>query len=130
MKKIFLFFALAAMSVHVLADDAMTKQKDGTYVVNSTTLCQARGYKAETPVEVYIKSGKVVKVVPLSNKETPRFFKRVTDVLLGKYEGVKVTNAIGLAEDANVDGCTGATLSAKALQQHIREALLYYKKKK
>ena len=111
------------------ADDVMTKQSDGTYVVNTTTLCQARGYQSTTPVEVYIKSGKVVKIVPLKNTETPGYFKKAVKGLLGLFEGLKVSKAQELTEVAKVDGCTGATMSTKALQQNIKAALEYYKKK-
>ena len=40
----------------------MTKLKDGTYVVNTTTLASnVRGYLGATPLEVYIKKNKAVK---------------------------------------------------------------------
>jgi len=35
-----------------------------------------------------------------------------------------------LTEASKIDGCTGATMSTKALQQNIKAALEYYKKKK
>ena len=112
------------------ADDVMTKQGDGTYVVNTTTLSQAKGYQSTTPVEVYIKSGKVVKVVPLKNTETPGYFKKAVKGLLGLFVGLKISKAMELTEVARVDGCTGATMSTKALQQNIKAALEYYKKKR
>ena len=129
MKRIISLYAAMLLTVASYADDVMTKQSDGTYVVNTTTLCQARGYKSTTPVEVYIKSGKVVKVVPLKNTETPGYFKKAVKGLLGLFEGLKIANAIELTEVAKVDGCTGATMSTKALQQNIKAALEYYKKK-
>ena len=118
------------LSISVFADDVMTKQSDGTYVVNTTTLCQARGYQSTTPVEVYIKSGKVVKVVPLKNTETPGYFKKAVKGLLGLFEDQKISKALELTEASKIDGCTGATRSTKALQQNIKAALEYYKKKK
>ena len=124
MKRIISLYAVASY-----ADDVMTKQSDGTYVVNTTTLCQARGYQSTTPVEVYIKSGKVVKIVPLKNTETPGYFKKAVKGLLGLFEGLKIAKAQELTEIAKVDGCTGATMSTKALQQNIKAALEYYKKK-
>ena len=129
MKKIFSLYAAMLLAVASYADDVMTKQSDGTYVVNTTTLCQARGYQSTTPVEVYIKSGKVVMIVPLKNTETPGYFKKAVKGLLGLFEGLKVSKAQELTKVAKVDGCTGATMSTKALQQNIKAALEYYKKK-
>lgn len=121
---------MAVTAIASYADDVMTKQSDGTYVVNTTTLCQARGYKAVTPVEVYIKGGKVVKVEALKNRETPKYFRMAANALFGQYAGLKVSKALTKAESPKVDGCTGATMSAKALQQNIKAALNYYKKNK
>ena len=118
------------LSISVFADDVMTKQSDGTYVVNTTTLCQAHGYRSTTPVEVYIKSGKVMKVVPLKNTETPGYFKKAVKGLLGLFEDLKISKALELSEASKIDGCTGATRSTKALQQNIKAALEYYNKKK
>lgn len=129
MKRIISLYAAMLLAVASYADDVMTKQSDGTYVVNTTTLCQARGYQSTTPVEVYIKSGKVVKIVPLKNTETPEYFKKAVKGLLGLFEGLKIAKAQELTEIAKVDGCTGATMSTKALQQNIKAALEYYKKK-
>lgn len=123
-------YAAMLLTLASYADDVMTKQADGTYVVNTTTLCQARGYKSTTPVEVYIKSGKVVKVVPLKNMETPGYFKKATRGLLSLFEGLKISKAIEITETSKIDGCTGATMSTKALQQNIKVALEYYKKNK
>ena len=103
------------LSISVFADDVMKKQSDGIYVVNTSTLCQARGYQSTTPVEVYIKSGKVVKVVPLKNTETPGYFKKAVKGLLGLFEGLKVSKAHELTEVAKVDGCTGATMNTRVV---------------
>jgi electron transport complex protein RnfG len=127
MKRIFSLYAAMLLAVASYADDVMTKQSDGTYVVNTTTLCQARGYKSVTPVEVYIKSGKVLKVVALKNTETPGYFKKAVKGLLGLFEGQTISKALELAEASKVDACTGATMSTKALQQNIKVALEYYK---
>ena len=129
MKKTFLLYAAMMLTLATYADDVMTKQKDGTYVVNTTTLCQAKGYQSTTPVEVYIKSGKVVKVVPLKNTETPGYFKKAVKGLLSLFEGQKISKAMGIAETEKIDACTGATMSTKALQANVKAALEYYKKK-
>lgn len=103
-------------------DNVMTKQKDGTYVVNTTTLASnVRGYLGATPLEVYIKKNKVVKVVALPNKETPKVFAKVKSGMLPKYAGKK-TSAV-----SSVDGVTGATYSSKAVKANVEAAVKYYK---
>lgn len=103
-------------------DNVMTKQKDGTYVVNTTTLAaNVRGYVGATPLEVYIKKNKVVKVVALPNKETPKIFAKVKSGMLPKYAGKK-TSAV-----SSVDGVTGATYSSKAVKANVEAAVKYYK---
>ncbi len=119
---------LFTLPVH--ADNVMTKQADGTYVVNTTTICNARGYRKGTPVEVYIYKGKVVKVVALKNEETVPYFARVKQYLLPLYNSIKLSKAKKLTERTKVDGCTGATFSTKAVQKNIRAALDYYEKHK
>ena len=46
---------LAMAALTVSADNVMTKQSNGTYVVRTNTICKARGYRKGTPVEVHIK---------------------------------------------------------------------------
>ena len=123
-----LFSLLFTLPAH--ADNVMTKQADGTYVVNTTTICKARGYRKTTPVEVYINKGKVVKVVALKNEETVPYFARVKEFLLPLYNNLKLSKAKKLTEKTKVDGCTGATFSTKAVQKNISAALDYYEKHK
>ncbi len=124
-----MIFALL-FALPVKADNVMTKQADGTYVVNTTTICKARGYRKTTPVEVYINKGKVVKVVALKNEETVPYFTRVKESLLPLYNNLKLAKAKKLTEKTKVDGCTGATFSTKAVQKNISAALEYYEKHK
>lgn len=110
------------------ADDVMKKQADGTYVVRTNNICKAQGYRNGTPVEVHIKKNEVVKVVALKNDETVPYFARIRKHLLPLYNGIKVSKAKKLAEKQKVDGCTGATISLKAVQKNIKAALDYYDK--
>ena len=129
MKKIILSLALLLSALlFSAADKAMTKEKDGTYVVNTTTLAaDVKGFKGNTPLKIYIKKGKVVKIEALPNNETPRFFRRVTDAgLLSKWNGMKV----GKAKKIEVDGVTGATYSSKAVKENVSRGLDYYEKHK
>ena len=120
----------ATFTVGAMADNVMTKLDDGTYVVRTTTICNARGYRKATPVDVYIKKGVVVKVIALKNEETVPYFKRVRQSLLPKYSNLKVSKAKKLASKSTVDGCTGATFSTSAIQKNIKAALDYYESHK
>lgn len=121
---------LAMAALTVSADNVMTKQSNGTYVVRTNTICKARGYRKGTPVEVHIKNGNVVKVLALKNEETVPYFARVKQFLLPLYNNLKVSKAKKLTKKTQVDGCTGATYSIKAVQKNINAALEYYEKHK
>lgn len=121
---------LAMAALTVSADNVMTKQSNGTYVVRTNTICKARGYRKGTPVEVHIKNGNVVKVLALKNEETVPYFARVKQFLLPLYNNLKVSKAKKLTKKTQVDGCTGATYSTKAVQKNISAALEYYEKHK
>lgn len=121
---------LAMAALTVSADNVMTKQSNGTYVVRTNTICKARGYRKGTPVEVHIKNGNVVKVLALKNEETVPYFARVKQFLLPLYNNLKVSKAKKLTKKTQVDSCTGATYSTKAVQKNINAALEYYEKHK
>ena len=127
MKKTLLSVLLAVAFVTASAQDVMRKEKDGTYVVNTTTLAQdVEGYNGPTPVEVYIKKNKIVQVVPLKSQEGPKYVAKVKKDMLPKYEQMNVKK--GMVQD--VDAVTGATFTSKAVQENIRRAVAYYKKHK
>lgn len=123
-------FILLSCALPSWADGVMKKQADGTYVVRTNTICNARGYRKGTPVEVHIKNNEVKKVTALKNEETVPYFVRIKKSLLPLYENLKVSKAKKLAEKQQVDGCTGATISLKAVQKNIKAALDYYEKNK
>ena len=127
MKQTLLSVLLAVAFVTASAQDVMLKEKDGTYVVNTTTLAQdVEGYNGPTPVEVYIKKNKIVKVVPLKSQEGPKYVAKVKKDMLPKYEQMNVKK--GTVQD--VDAVTGATFTSQAVQENIRRAVAYYKKHK
>ena len=107
----------------------MKKNSDGTVVVNTTTLCPERGYRDCTPLNVYFKKDKIVKVETLRNKESKNYFVKVTQNLIPLYDGLKISKAKKQTK-LMVDGCTGATLSTNAVQQNIASAIEYYEKNK
>ena len=129
--KYILSFALLLCAVTVSAQDSevMKKNSDGTVVVNTTTLCSERGYRDCTPLNVYFKKDKIVKVETLRNKESKNYFVKVTQNLIPLYDGLKISKAKKQTK-LMVDGCTGATLSTNAVQKNIASAIEYYEKNK
>jgi electron transport complex protein RnfG len=113
--------------IQVYADDVMRKEKDGTYVVNTTTLAEdVKGYIESTPVEIYIKKNKIVKVVMLKNQETPKYNARVKKQMVPLYEGQKISKK----STVEVDGVTGATFTSDAVKENVKRGLEYYWKHK
>ena len=127
MKKIVLSMLLLVSFVAVRADDVMRKEKDGTYVINTTTLAKdVDGYVGPTPVEVYIKKNKIVKVVMLKSQETPKYNARVKKEMLPSYENKKIVKG----KAVEVDGVTQATFTSNAVKENVKRALEYYWKHK
>jgi electron transport complex protein RnfG len=123
MKKVITTTVLLALCLMTYADDVMRKEKDGTYVVNTTTLAKdVQGYLGPTPVEVYIKKNKIVKVEMLKSAETPKYNARVKKQMLPLYENVKIAKK----KAPEVDGVTGATFTSDAVKENVRRALEYY----
>ncbi|MCI6161205.1 MAG: FMN-binding protein [Prevotellaceae bacterium] len=105
--------------------EVITKMADGTHVVNTATITGGvKGYKGNTPLKIYIKANKVVKVEALENQESPRYFQKVKDKILNSWNGMKV----GKALTAEVDGVSGATLSSNAVKANVKAGLTYYRK--
>ena len=128
MKKVLIAVWLLTAFVTVQAQDVMRKEKDGTYVVNTTTLAQdVEGYAGPTPVEVYVKKNKIVKVVPLKTMDGPKYVAKVKNGMLTKYEGMKIEKKKALPQ---VDGVTGATFTSDAMKENINRAVDYYQKHK
>lgn len=127
MKKVLLIALLAAAFITADAQEVMRKEKDGTYVVNTTTLAKdVEGYNGSTPVEVYIKKNKIVKVVPLKSQEGPKYVAKVKKGMLPKYEGMNVKKGAV----ADVDAVTGATFTSNAIHENVKRGVDYYKKHK
>ena len=134
-KKVFMFAAIVMMGMtstmiakgKLTNDNVMSKQSDGTYVVNTTTLAKdVKGFKGNTPLKIYIKSNKIVKIEPLANRESPNFFAKVKQGLLCKWYGMKASKA----STTQVDGVTGATFSSKAVKENVKRGAKYYVKNK
>jgi electron transport complex protein RnfG len=81
------------------------------------------GYVGTTPLKIYIKKNKIVKIEALKNQETPKYWAKVKRQLLTKWDGMKVKDAL----KQQVDGVTGATFSTDAVKENVRLGLEYYK---
>jgi hypothetical protein len=103
-------------------NDGVITKENGMTVINTTELTRdVKGFKGGTPVKIFIKKDKIVKVEALPNRETPKFFEMVKPML--KYwEGKKVSKAIKNEPDA----VTGATYSSDAIMKNVQIGLEYY----
>lgn len=97
---------------------------DGSVTINTSAIGpEVTGYAGPVPVEIEIADGKVRRVEPLDNVETPGFFERVTESgLLDKWNGLTPEEALA----ADVDAVTGATFSSTALIANVRAGLQKY----
>jgi len=130
MKKLLILVAgiivAATLTSSRQADKIITKE-DGMTVVNTTELGKdVIGYISPTPLKIYIQKNKVVKVEALKNQETPKYFVKVKNALLDKWNGKKVAEA----QKLKVDAVTGATMSSDAVIKNVQLGLEYYQKKK
>jgi len=109
-----------------LKDDSITKE-DGMYIVNTTTICKdIEGYNGPTPLKIYIKKNKVMKIEGLKHQETPKYYARVKKALFEKWNNLKVNEARNL----KVDGVTGATYTSESVIKNVQSGLDYYKSHK
>ncbi len=121
MKSMAIAAAVVLLASAMPATEPVVKE-DGATVINTTTLAKdVKGFRGETPVKIYVKKGKVVKIVALKNHETPQYFGKAKAVL-AKFEG----KSVGKAAKMKVDGVTGATYSSKALVKNVQAGLKYY----
>ena len=108
------------------ADETMTKE-DGMTVINTTSIAKnVEGYNGTTPLKIFIKKNKVVKIEALKNQETPKYFIKVKKALLDKWNGLKVKEAKNL----KVDAVTGATYTSDAVIENVKLGLDYYQNHK
>lgn len=117
-----LFGAFLFLTSQTQDDPIMTKEKDVT-VINTTSLAtDIEGYAGCTPMKVYIKGGKVLRVEALENEETPKYFDMVEKGLMKKWNGLPVKTA----EKCKIDAVTGATVSSEAVIENVRRGISYY----
>ena len=125
MKKRLLVLSVLSLTLMSFVQDSPISEEQGTMVVNTTTLCpDVKGYADVVPVKIYIKEGKIEKIKPLRNAETPKFWALIKKDMLPKWEGMDVKKAA----KAKVDAVTGATMSSKALLKNVQTGCDYYVK--
>lgn len=115
--------AFALMSFCV-SKNAIKYNKD-VAVINTSSIVKARGYMGNTPVKIFVRKNKIVKIEALPNQETPAVFAKAEE-LLKRFVGKSVDEASAM----KVDGVSGATYSSKALIQNVKGGLKYYKDNK
>lgn len=114
---------LLALTLMSFVQDSPISEEQGMTVVNTSTLCaNVKGYTDVVPVKIYIKDGKIEKVKPLRNAETPKYWAMIRKDMLPKWEGMDVKKAA----KAKVDVVTGATISSKALLKNVQTGCDYY----
>lgn len=117
-----LIFGVLMMSA-MPGDEPLTRNGK-QYIINTTTISKGvKGYLGNTPLKIYITNNKIDKIEALPNKETPKYFLKVKNQMLDKWNGMTVTKAL----TADVDGVTGATFSSDAVKKNVKLGLDYYK---
>lgn len=99
----------------------MYASKDTTIISTEKLGADIKGYRATTPLKVYLVKNTIVKVEAMRNNETPKYFKMVRANLLNKWVGIKVANVA----KTQVDAISGATLSSNAVNENIKRAVEY-----
>jgi electron transport complex protein RnfG len=118
--------AMIAVMVSAMPNDNVISRENDTVVVNTQQLGKnVKGFRGNTPVKIYIRKNKVVKIEAMPNHETPKFFGRAK-TLLAQFSGQSVSKAAKM----DIDGVSGATYSSEALKKNVKLGLEYYKKNK
>lgn len=122
MSTLALFALLLSLQSAGQKDDTMVKA-DGMYIINTTSLGKkVEGYNGPTPLKIYIKKNKVMKIEALKSQETPKYYAKVKDAIFDKWNNMKVKDASKL----QVDAVTGATYTSKAVIKNVKLGLDYY----
>lgn len=102
--------------------DALSQLSDGSEVIHTAGLPGTiAGYAGPVPVDIFIADGKIVRITPSENAETPSFFQRA-ETLIDQWLGKTPQEAM----DLHVDAVSGATFSSNALISNVNAGLAYY----
>ncbi len=100
--------------------DGVMTVKGKTYEINTSSICDAKGFRGSTPLVVTIKNDVIQKVVALPNSETPQYFDQVGKRMTKDFSGKHISDI------ESVDGISGATFSSKAVMKNVQAACEYY----
>ena len=85
----FVIVIATVMSAVVSAQDVISKE-NGMTVVNTTSIAKdVERYNGPTPVKIYIKKNKVVKVEMLRSQDGPKYVAKVKNVILSFWDGMR-----------------------------------------
>lgn len=85
----------------------------GAFLQDGTYQGSAQGYAGTVTVEVLVENGEVKEINVLEQRDTPQFFQRAMEII----------DTILDRQSLEVDGVSGATYSARGIQQAVYEAL-------
>lgn len=95
---------------------------DGVIINTAEIGKDIMGYGGNTPVEITIKDGKIIKIVALENRETPEFFGAIRNSdILESLDGMSISEAM----NTRIDGVSGATFSSNAIIGNIKRGIEY-----
>lgn len=128
MKKLFLIaivFLLATAACEA-PDKAISKQ-DGMYLVDTAQIeNEIAGYAGPTPVTIYIKDRRIVKVVMQDNYDGRRYNQAVREGICNAWDGKSLEEAATL----EVDAVSGATYTSNAVVENVRLGVTYFMEKR
>lgn len=92
----------------------------GTLICSTPYAAKVQGFAGPTPLYVLVDGeGKIEKIVPAENDETPDFFNAAADSLLPQWQGLPVEDAAA----QKVDAVSGATYSSNAIINNVHKTL-------
>lgn len=119
----YIFCAFVALSLLATPLNSYARKrtaKSNSQVIFTGDLAnKVYGYNGKTPLNIYIKDGKIERIEALPNDETPQYLKRATARIFPLYEGKTVSEALKM----HVDAVSGATYTSEALIKNIQKGL-------
>lgn len=99
-------------------------EKDGHVVISTKEIGkEIKGYGGPVPLEIYIKDGRVEKIVPGRNSESPQYFNTLAETgYLDQWNGLALSDAMNKTTDA----MSGATFSSTAVSKGVVCGISYY----
>lgn len=101
-----------------------TVRKTGSGIIINTTEIgkDILGYGGTTPVEITVTDGRISKITPLPNRETPEFYGAIRNSnVFESLDGKTLEEA----SNTRIDGVSGATYSSNAIIGNIKAGVAY-----